>query len=308
MSAPASVGVLGATSLVGEYLLPQLLGKGWRVVAFSRRKPSARDAAVEWRQLTPAGPPSGYGPAAGEEIAYWVCLAPIWVLPEHFAMLERHAARRVVALSSTSRFTKGKSSEPLEQGLAQQIAAGEDQFVAWAQEHGIEWTILRPTMIYGLGRDRNISEIARFIRRFGFFPVLGRASGLRQPVHAEDVAAACLSALEVPDGANRDFNLSGGETLSYREMVCRIFAATGKSGRLIAVPFWVIRFALSCLHLLCRCTPLRRFSPARSHVCRWSAAIAERMNQDLVFDHRDAASALGFSPRGFHPNAGDLPR
>lgn len=87
------------------------------------------------------------------------------------------------------------------------------------------WVILRPTLIYGRGRDRNITVIARFIRRFGFFPVLGRATGLRQPVHAEDVALACHRALEAPAATNRAYNISGGETVTYREMVRRVFLA-----------------------------------------------------------------------------------
>jgi len=31
------VGVIGATSIVGEYLLPLLVKEGWNVVAFSRQ-------------------------------------------------------------------------------------------------------------------------------------------------------------------------------------------------------------------------------------------------------------------------------
>ena len=98
---------------------------------------------------------------------------------------------------------------------------------------GVDWVILRPTLIYGLGQDKNISEIVRLIRRFGFFPLVGQAKGLRQPVHAEDVATACLSALEKTDVVNRAYNLSGGETLSYREMINRVFTALGRRPRLI---------------------------------------------------------------------------
>ncbi|MDI6746185.1 MAG: hypothetical protein QMD17_03475 [Rhodocyclaceae bacterium] len=86
---------------------------------------------------------------------------------------------------------------------------------------------LPPTLIYGLGRDKNIAEMARFIRRFGFFPVLGKATGLRQPIHTADVAGACLGALRAPDAANRDYNISGGETFAYRDMVARVFVAVG---------------------------------------------------------------------------------
>lgn len=69
--------------------------------------------------------------------------------------------------------------------------------------------------------------IVRFVRRWRFFPLMGQADGLRQPVHAEDVTTACVSALTMPAAANRTYNLSDGETLSYREMVCRVFATVG---------------------------------------------------------------------------------
>jgi hypothetical protein len=41
---------------------------------------------------------------------------------------------------------------------------------------------------------------------------------------------------------------------------------------------------------------LLRMLPRYRH---WSAAMAQRMNQDLVFEHTEAARDLGFAPRGF---------
>ncbi|WP_342674020.1 NAD-dependent epimerase/dehydratase family protein [Candidatus Accumulibacter aalborgensis] len=213
-------------------------------------------------------------------------MAPIWVLPEHFALLDAHGARRVVALSSTSRFTKSGSSDSQEQSVAERLAEAEARLQAWAEARGVEWVVLRPTLIYGLGRDKNIVEIARCIRRFGFFPVFGRADGLRQPIHAQDVAGACLAALQAVDVANRAYNISGGETLPYREMVVRVFAALGCPPRLLAVPLPAFRVAVSLLH----CLPRYR---------HWSSAMAERMNQDLVFDHHDAQRDFAFEPRAF---------
>lgn len=285
--------MLGASSLVGVCLLPLLVREGWRVVAYSRRE--RQGSGVEWQRLE--HPPSSLPTVAdgNGQITDWVCLAPIWVVPEYLAMLEARAVRRVVALSSTSLLTKNASSDAAEQALARRLAEGERQFVAWAEAHDVGWVILRPTLIYGLGRDRNVGEIARAIRHLGFFPIFGRASGLRQPVHAEDVAAACLSALARGDALNRAYCLSGGETLAYREMVCRVFFALGKRPRLCSVPLFVFRLAVMGL----------RAVPRFRH---WSMAMAERMNRDLVFDHADAARDLGFAPRPFHLQAGDLPR
>jgi nucleoside-diphosphate-sugar epimerase len=100
----------------------------------------------------------------------------------------------------------------------------------------IAYTIFRPTLIYGAGRDRNIADIARFVRRFGVFPILGKGIGLRQPVHAADLAEACLLAVDSSASFNRVYNLSGGETLTYRQMVERVFQAMGKRGRVVSLP------------------------------------------------------------------------
>ena len=280
------VGVLGASSLVGGCLLAVLRKAGLRVVAFSRR--AVEDGFDgEWRRLPFSG--------QTDEIRDWICVAPIWVLPDYLALIEACGARRVVVLSSTSRFTKVDSGDTAEIAIAAKLIDSEARVQAWAESHGIEWVILRPTLIYGLGRDINISEIARFIRRFGFFPVFGRAQGLRQPVHAFDVAAACVAALQAPDAANRAYNLSGGETLAYREMVARVFAALGRRTCLLTVPLWAFRLAVAVLRRL----PRYRL---------WSSAMAERMNRDLVFDHTEAARDLGFKPRGFTLAEEDLAR
>jgi nucleoside-diphosphate-sugar epimerase len=282
------VALLGATSLVGKCLIPLLINSGARVFAFSRQPIEPVGDGIARRNL------SDSRSANTDQLDHWICVAPIWVLPEHFPLLEASGARRVVALSSTSRFTKVGSGDTAETAVAKRLIEAEDHFVAWAKSRDIEWVILRPTLIYGLGRDKNISEIARFVHRFGFFPVFGRAEGLRQPIHAGDVAAACVSALAAPYAANRAYNISGGETLTYRDMVAHVFAALGRRPRLLTVPLWAFRLSVSLL----RCLPRYR---------QWSAAMAERMNRDLVFDHSDAARDLSFKPRGFSLKAEDLP-
>ncbi len=296
------IGLLGATSLIGECLIP-LLGDGWDVIAFSRKNSKQGVDHIVWRQLGTAlahCPPqeekeAGTHSIQNEKIPFWICVAPIWVLPEYFIMLETYGVRRVVVLSSTSRFTKADSSDPDEHKTAAKLAACEERLRLWAESNGIEWVILRPTLIYGRGKDKNIAEIARFICRFGFFPLLGQAVGLRQPVHAEDVAAACAAALVSPMAANNAYNLSGGETLPYREMVDRVFLALNRRVHLLTVPLGFFRFALVCLRLL----------PRYRH---WSAAMAERMNQDLVFDHKEASRDLNFAPRPFRLAAKDMPQ
>ena len=274
------IGVLGAGSLVGQCLLPMLVRQGRTVRAFSRRARRQEAPGIRWNQL---------GAEAGTrslEIHDWISLAPIWTLAEHVGLLTACNARRIVALSSTSRFTKAGSPDSEERAVARRIEDGERWLARWARDRRLTAVVLRPTLIYGHGRDGNVSRIAWVIRKFGFFAVCGAACGLRQPVHAEDVAMACLAALQAGQPGIRYYDISGGEILTYRAMVCRVFNALGKRPVILKLPLWVFRLAAGCVCLL----------PRHPH---WPYAMAERMNQDLVFDHSAAEADFGFCPRPF---------
>jgi len=280
--AAEAVGLLGATSFVGQLLISRLTDAGRRVSAFSRSAAvgptAAIRAGVRWQSLLPGEA------VAGEPLPCWIAACPLWAISDHFPLLEARGVRQLVALSSTSRFTKLHSANSTERAVAARLAAAEETVARWAAAAGVTATVLRPTMIYDGIHDQNIAAIARFIRRWGFFPVVGQAAGLRQPVHADDVAAACLAALTFP-GLRAAYDLSGGETLSYRDMVQRIFAWLSRPSRLVTVPPAVFRAA----------APLVSRLPGLHAL----PAMAERMNRDLVFDHVAAEQDLGFQPRPF---------
>ena len=292
-----SIGVVGATSLVGGCILRLYAHQSRSVTAFSRRPALApRVHQANWYGLGLDAQMDGTAPST--PISHWIYVAPIWTLPEYFPSLLAMGARRVVAISSTSRFTKAVGrdvAEPLENQIAQKIADAEEFFIRWAEERGIEWVILRPTLVYGFGCDKNISEIARFIYGFRCFPLLGDAQGLRQPIHAEDVAIAAIAALDSHEVQAQAFNISGGETLTYSEMVSRIFVASEITQRFIHVPLILFRFGLAFLALF----PRYR---------RWNPSMAARMNQDLIVDSEEACRQLGLSPRKFVLTDVDLPK
>ncbi|MGH8552712.1 MAG: NAD-dependent epimerase/dehydratase family protein, partial [Methylococcales bacterium] len=285
------IGVLGATSFVGECLFRLILETRRNVLAFSRRSVVSKDPQVVWCN---SGGIPGIRPILPCNVVHqWICVAPIWVLPDYFDLMDSLDVRRVVALSSTSRFTKEQSSDPAEQVAARRLVEGETRLRQWAQANDVDWIVLRPTMIYGLGRDKNLAEVARFIRRFGLFPLFGQANGLRQPIHVQDLAKACMAALQTPDVVNRAYNLSGAEILPYRDMISRVFTALGRPPRMFPVPLAFFRMAVALLHVV----PRYR---------NWTAAMAERMNRDLVFDHSEAAKDLAFEPRAFLLSSEDV--
>lgn len=290
-----SIGVIGATSLVGDRLLSSsdsdVTDNKYDFIAFTRRSSTTdlRDGIdIYWRMLN-----NHDDGGAFDTIEDFICLAPIWTLSEHFSLLESYGVKRIVVLSSTSRFTKQDSSSSDERDIAIRLKDGENQLIRWAESRGIEWIILRPTLIYGYGRDKNITAIASFIKRFGFFPLLGPARGLRQPIHADDVAQACLRVLLKKDVVNKSYNISGAEILSYREMVERIFSVLGKKKRIISIPSIIFRSIVMFL--------------SYTHLYRkLSVGMLDRMSADLVFEHSKATEAFGFNPEKFYLNKFDF--
>lgn len=280
----------GATGLVGLELLPLLLHHSFVVRALSRRPRRASGEGppgpgrVTWLEADLSSPPvrgAGLPPAE-----CFLHAAPIWLLPTWVPAAADAGVRRLVAVSSTSRFTKRESSSPPERELARRLAEAEEAVMKACGERAIRWTIFRPTLIYGRGRDRNVGDIARVLRRTGVFPVAGRGAGLRQPVHAADVAAACLAALDRPATFDRAYELPGGETLSYAEMVSRIARGVGRTPRVLHVPLPLLRAALAVARRL----------PGLAHL---TPDVADRMNTDLVFDAGAARRDFGYDPRPF---------
>lgn len=272
--------VLGATSLIGGHLMPRLADEGFDPVAISRRPP-AGDACWVDGDLTDPGIGEHLPPAATV-----FSLSPIWLLPAVLPGLKARGMVRLIAFSSTSRFTKVDSPEPGERAVAKALIDAEQAVETWCAEHGVAWTILRPTLIYDEGHDENVSRIARLVRRFHVMPLSGRGEGLRQPVHAADLATGALAAAKASAARNRAYDLVGGETLTYRAMVDRIFEGLGKTPRSLPMPAWLFS-------LLMRLA--KPFYPGAT------AAMGTRMGQDLTFDSSAAMRDFGWSPRAFHP-------
>ncbi len=289
---PHKIIVTGATSIIGHFLLPRLVAAGHEVHAISRN--GKKSAATTGKQLiwheSDITRPEQFPAIDAPTLIH---LAPLWLLPPLLPVLALRQTRRMIGFGSTSVFSKVDSADAGERQLACRLAEAEEAIRYLCDTSETNWTVFRPTLVYDCARDKNITRIAGFIRRYGFFPLLGKAKGLRQPVHADDLAAACLMALDRPTTFNRAYNLSGGETLSYREMVEKIFRSLGKRARFLNVPPWMFRNAINVMALV--------FDKQRT-----TLEMATRMNVDLCFSHTEATLDFCFSPGPFKPRWHDM--
>lgn len=277
----------GATSVIGHYLIPLLLEAGIEVVACSRRQRSATasDGKLQWFTMDMSEEDCF---AALGQLDGWVHLAALPLAIPHLHHAQNSGIKRLIAFSSTSIYTKTDSSDEAERMLIGQILAAEKELDEQCRKALISWTLFRPTMIYGAGKDKNIGFIRSMINRFGVFPVIGCGDALRQPVHAEDLASACLLVMDSGKANNKAYNLSGGEQLSYRRMVERVFLASGKPAKIIHLPAGLIKVGLSILRLVPKYRYLNR-------------AMVDRMQRDMIFSHDAARDDFAYSPRQFEP-------
>lgn len=274
--------VTGATGQVGLCVLKRLIASGAAVLALSRG--NAIPFQHEHLRWIKGDLTDRNFSLQGYLVDVVIHCAPLWHLPPVIDLLADAEVKRVVAFGSTSIFGKALSQNPYEKDIVEKLAKSEMELSTRSQARGIQWTLLRPTLIYGVGLDLNITTIAKFIDRFGFFFVYPPAFGRRQPVHADDLAIAAMQAVDHPASIGKAYNVSGGEILTYRQMLEEIFTVCQRTTRIIETTF--LPFMLDVFGKLIN----------KHHI---NGEIARRMNEDLVFFHDEATADFGFKPRPF---------
>ena len=275
--------VFGASGQIGEALLARLAGGGWQVFAVSR-VPRPPAGGVTW--LTGEFANVGGLPEAVDVV---FSTGPLDGFAQWYAR-GQVATRRVVAFGSTSLDTKQASADAYERDIVARLQVAERLVFDTASTNGAAATVLRPTLVYGAGRDQTLARIAAMGRRMGFFVLPRGANGKRQPVHVDDLAHAALAVVDAPATHGKAYALPGGETLAYRDMVARTLAALDPPAKLWEVPMPVFRTAL----WLARKAGMMRGLT--------DDAVA-RMREDLVFDASPAWRDFGYAPRPFEPDA-----
>ncbi|MDE2314815.1 MAG: NAD-dependent epimerase/dehydratase family protein [Xanthomonadaceae bacterium] len=271
--------VFGGSSQIGHFLLPRLLARGASVTALSRRAHASRPG-LHWLQ-------GGLPDALPRELPHpsaIVSFGPLMAFAEWLSRADFGSEPpRVIATSSMSAETKRDSGVPSERAIAQLLRDGEQALAAACARHGAPWTVLRPTLVYGAGLDKSLSPIARRAWRTRVFP-LPAGRGLRQPVHAEDIALAVLAALDCPASAGRILPIGGGERLSAGEMFARVRQTLPHANLPMPLPLWLLRAG-------------QRFAPAK-----WRGPL-QRLDANLVADNSELERLLGVTPRAFQPTA-----
>lgn len=138
----------------------------------------------------------------------------------------KSGVRRYVQISSQSALPHNRSAYGSTKYLADEIVRGSQ----------LDWTILKPGLIYGSGKAGVFSKVVEFTVKFPVVPVLGSGKHLQSPVHVEDVAWAALECLTSPSTLHREYDLGGRNSMTFDEMIQSILSAGNKRKPLLHLP------------------------------------------------------------------------
>jgi len=278
--------VFGASGAIGRFLVPRLLAAGHDVIAVSRESRTSHSPNLRWI----VGDLPGCVPALPRADRIF-SLGPLDGFARWFAD-NGEARARVVAIGSLSAETKQQSADSRERELAARLVRAEALLAATADARGSASTVLRASLIYGAGLDKSLTPFVRFAQRWRVFPLMHGARGLRQPVHADDLASACIAAAARPVLARRVYEVVGGERIRFDTMLARVRAS---------LPFATLPLPIPCA-LARACAGITRSTRTLAAA---SPAALLRVNEDLVADNSAGAADFGWSPRDFRPRADD---
>lgn len=276
--------VTGGSGFLGRYVIERLVDRGHEVVALAR----SADAAARVDALGASAIPGDLDDPASVDAAFHAAeagaLANVASLgfghaPTIVSAAEDAGLRRAVFVSTTAIFTA------LNAGSKTVRVAAEETIQASA----LDWTIIRPTMIYGDPGDRNIARLLRLLRKTPIVPLPGDGHRLQQPVHAGDVADAIVAAVEREQAIGRAYDVAGPEPISFREVVEQSAEAVGRNPRLVSIPLGPVMAAVRVYE---------RIAPRP----RIKAEQLDRLQEDKAFEisaaKEDWATTRARSPKG----------
>jgi NADH dehydrogenase len=116
------------------------------------------------------------------------------------------------------------------------------------RESGVDYTIIRPTMVYGPGGGLHFQKLVSTMDRLPLvFPVPGPGTAAVQPVWIEDLVRGIELALRLPVATGKTYNAAGATALPFKELIDRLAAAQGKKRLRLHAPLWALYLAARAL-------------------------------------------------------------
>ena len=198
------------------------------------------------------------------------------------------------ASSSHQPFDESAPVSPIEAYSRSKVAAENIVLEAGKEApNNFDVVVLRLAAVYGKGMKGNYNILIRYLKKGGFV-MLGNGDNRRTLIFDEDLAQACVIALEHPNAGGKIYNVTDGATHTFSEIVFAMCKAMGRKPFFIKIPEPWIRGLIRINHKKNSILPLNIFCQA-----------AEKQMESLEVSGQKIQTELGFLPeynlkKGWH--------
>jgi nucleoside-diphosphate-sugar epimerase len=269
----------GATGFLGGFVLQELLEKGHDVTCFVRKTSnidSIKKLNVDYVYGELEDNKSFYEALEGKDALINIASLGFGHASNIVNACEEMKVKRTIFVSTTGIFTK---LNPDSKGIRLEA----ERLI---KESNLDYTIIRPTMIYGTPKDRNMWRLVSYLKRYSVIPILGNGTYLQQPVYVKDLANAIVRAYENSISIKKAYNISGVKAITYNEVIDITAKALEKKVIKIHVPMKLSYTLLKVYEKVSKKPKLK-------------AEQVLRLNENKDFSHEEARRDLGYNPLSF---------
>jgi nucleoside-diphosphate-sugar epimerase len=276
--------VTGATGFTGSHVVPLLLKSGYAVRCLYRAssdRSSLVNLDIEWALGDVSDSQSLTSAMQGTDALVNVASLGFGHADSIVSAAKSAGIQRAVFISTTAIFTQ------LNAGSKKVRVAAELAI----ETSGLKYTILRPTMIYGSPRDRNMWRLIKFMRLSPIVPIFGDGKYLQQPIYVDNVAQAMVDCLSNDNTIGKSYNIAGKQPLTYNDVIDTIAKRMNKRVWKIHVPSKPVVSLLKFLERMRIPFPIK-------------AEQVLRLNENKDFSYAEAQKDFGFSSLSFEEGIG----
>jgi nucleoside-diphosphate-sugar epimerase len=236
--------LMGGTRFIGRHVCGKLLSHGHKVVCFHRGKSlGAPCTDVEYikgdrrtrdiEKLAELKPEyvidlSGYHPDDIKDIISVIGKGlKRYVFCSTAAVYDDSIDNPIYETDAIKKYMPSKRGEDYSVNYASNKVGCEQDVKKFAKQHGFEYVILRPVIVYG--QYDYTERLAYWVRRVrsGVVKVPGDGMNIVRLVYAEDLAEAFVTSLTSKNAKNRTYNIADEGIFSLKEIIEAIIKVMG---------------------------------------------------------------------------------
>ena len=234
-----SICIVGGSGFVGRAIARQAVEAGFRVTVACRHPERARDLQPLGIRLLPAN--IGTGKGLDTAIKGAECVINLVGLlyergPQNFVAAHVRGTERLLAACEHADVSQYLHMSALgaDLGSLSRYARSKAEAEQRVRQSQINWTIFRPSVIYGRG-DAFFHRFRRMYARLPIAPLIG-ANTRFQPVWVEDVARAFVASVARREVQGQIYELAGPDVFTLRQLVRMMLDELGWKRLLLPLP------------------------------------------------------------------------